>query len=141
MLHYIHQLPKCILSMKFILELCKRFCNYFLMYLMILTQLKCLNFTYSFIVVNIDVNHKSNHNFRDIMNKSKPACNDNNDNIILIFVFDQLIFSFVIKQNPDVRVTIIPWRFSLYWLLCKTSLTNYASSRHKYLQPICSKRR
>ena len=57
------------------------------MYLMILTQLKCLNFTYSFIVVNIDVNHKSNHNFRDIMNKSKPACNDNNDNIILIFLF------------------------------------------------------
>ena len=60
----------------------------FLMYIMILTQLtiRFLNFTYSFIEVNVDVGYDGNHNFSELMNKSVPGSNGGNKNTILIFL-------------------------------------------------------
>ena len=60
------------------------------MYIMILT-LRFLNFTNSFVEVNADVGCNGNHNFSELMNKSKPGSNSNK-NAILIFLFLTSLF-------------------------------------------------
>ena len=71
--------------------------------------LRFLNFTYSFVEVNVDVSYDGSHNLSVLMNKSKPGSNDSNKNAILIFLFlTRSIFHLLIKQKPDVRVKIIP---------------------------------
>ena len=46
-----------------------------------------LNFTYSFMEVNVDVSCNGNHNLSELMNKSKSGSNGSNNNTILVFLF------------------------------------------------------
>ena len=46
-----------------------------------------LNFTYSFVEVNVDVSYDGNRNFSELRNKLKPGSNGGNKIAILIFLF------------------------------------------------------
>ena len=46
-----------------------------------------LNFTYSFMEVNVDVSYNGNRNLSELLNKSKPLSNGSNNNTILVFLF------------------------------------------------------
>ena len=71
--------------------------------------IRFLNFTYSFMEVNVDVSYDGNHNLSELMNKSKPGSHGSNNNAILVFLFlTSSFFHLLIKQKPDVRVKIIP---------------------------------
>ena len=80
------------------------------MYIMILTQLmfflRFLNFTYSFVEVNVDVSYEDNHNFSGVQNKSNPGRNGSDKNTILIFLFSTTnsFVHLLKKPRPDVRV-------------------------------------
>ena len=73
--------------------------------------IRFLNFTYSFVEINVDVSYDGNHNI------SEPGSNGSNKNAILIFLFlTRSLFHLLIKQKPDVRVKIIPLAiFFFYW--------------------------
>ena len=49
--------------------------------------IRFLNFTYSFVEVNVDVSHDDSRNLSELMNKSKLGSNGSNKNAILIFLF------------------------------------------------------
>ena len=49
--------------------------------------IRFLNFTYSFVEVNVDVSYDGSCNLSELMNKSKPGSNVSNKNAILIFLF------------------------------------------------------
>ena len=71
--------------------------------------IRLLNFTYSFVKVNVDVSYDGNRNLSELMRKSKPGSNGSSKNAILIFLFlTSSFFHLLIKQKPDVRVKIIP---------------------------------
>ena len=71
--------------------------------------IRFLNFTYSFMEVNVDVSYDGNHNLSELMNKSKPGSNGSNNSAILVFLFlTSSFFHLLIKQKPNVRVKIIP---------------------------------
>ena len=71
--------------------------------------IRFLNFTYSFMEVNVDVSYDGNRNLSELMNKSKPGSHGSNNNVILVFLFlTSLFFHLLIKQKPDVRVKVIP---------------------------------
>ena len=63
--------------------------------------IRFLNFTYSFMEVNVDVSYDGNRNLSELMNKSKPGSHSSNNNAIL-----------VTANN-----------FFLSWKLCKTCST------------------
>ena len=68
-----------------------------------------LNFTYSFVEVNVDVSYDGSRNLRELINKSKPGSNDSNKNAIFMFLFlTSTFFHLLIKQKGNVRVKIIP---------------------------------
>ena len=48
--------------------------------------IRFLNFTYSFVEVNVDLNYDGNHNLSELMNESKSGSNGSNKNTILIFL-------------------------------------------------------
>ena len=59
--------------------------------------------------VNVDVSFDGSRNLSELINKSKPGSDGGNKNAILIFLFlASSFFHLLIKQKPDVRVTIIP---------------------------------
>ena len=71
--------------------------------------IRFLNFTYSFVEVNVDVSYDGNRNLSELMNKSKPGSHGSNNNAILVFLFlTSSFFHLLMKQKPDVRVKIIP---------------------------------
>ena len=71
--------------------------------------IRFLNFTYSFVEVNVDVGYDDSRNLSELMNKSKPGSNGSTKNAILIFLFlTSSYFHLLIKQKPYVRVKIIP---------------------------------
>ena len=71
--------------------------------------IRFLNFTYSFMEVNVDVSYDGNHKLSELMTKFKPGSNGSNNNAILVFLFlTSSFFHLLIKQKPDVRVKIIP---------------------------------
>ena len=71
--------------------------------------IRFLNFTYSFVEVNVDVSYDGSRNLSELMNKSKPGSNGSNKNPILTFLFlTSSFFQLLIKQKPDFRVKIIP---------------------------------
>ena len=84
--------------------------------------IRFLNFTYSFVEVNVDVSYDGNHKLSELMTKFKPGSNGSNNNAILVFLFlTSSFFHLATKQKPDVRVKIIPLTiFFLSWKLCKT---------------------
>ena len=62
-------------------------------------SIRFLNFTYSFVEVNVDVSYDGNRDLTELMNKSKPGSNDSNKNAILIFLFlTSSFFHLLIKQ-------------------------------------------
>ena len=64
--------------------------------------IRFLNFTYSFVEVNVDVSYDDSRNVRELINKSKPGSNGSNKNAILIFLFlASSFFHLLIKQKPD----------------------------------------
>ena len=70
--------------------------------------IRFLNFTYSFMEVNVDVSYDGNRNLSELMNKSKPGSHGSNNNAILVFLFlTSSFFHLLIKQKPDVSVKII----------------------------------
>ena len=71
--------------------------------------IRFLNFTYSFMEVNVDVSYDGNRNLSELMNKSKPGSHGSNNNAILVFLFlTSSFFHLLMKQKPDVRVKIVP---------------------------------
>ena len=92
--------------------------------------IRFLNFTYSFVKVNVDVSYDGNRNLSELINKSEPGSNGSNKNAILVFLFlTSSFFYLLIKQKPDVRVKIILLAFFfLSWKLCKTSSTCHTLS-------------
>ena len=71
--------------------------------------IRFLNFTHTFVKVNVDVSYDGSRNLSELMNKSKPGSNDSSKNAILIFLFlTSSFFHLLMKQKPDVRVKIIP---------------------------------
>ena len=71
--------------------------------------IRFLNFTYSFMEVNVDVSYDGNRSLSELMNKSKPGSHGSNNNAILVFLFlTSSFFHLLMKQKPDVRVKIIP---------------------------------
>ena len=79
--------------------------------------IRFLNFTYSFMEVNVDVSYDGNHNLSELMNKSKPGSHGNNNNAILMFLFlARSFFHLLIKQKPDVRVKIV--LLTIFFKLC-----------------------
>ena len=71
--------------------------------------IRFLNFTYSFVEVNVDVSYDGSRSLSELMNKSKPGSDGSNKNAILVFLFlTKSFFHLIIKQNSDVRVKIIP---------------------------------
>ena len=71
--------------------------------------IRFLNFTYSFVEVNVDVSYDGNRNLSELMNKSRPGSIGSNKNAILVFLFlTSSFFHLLIKQKPDVRVKIFP---------------------------------
>ena len=59
--------------------------------------------------VNVDVSYDGDRNLSELINKSEPGSNDSNKNAILVFLFlTSSFFYLLIKQNPYVRVKIIP---------------------------------
>ena len=71
--------------------------------------IRFLNFTYSFVEVNVNVSYNGSRNLSELMNKSKHGNNNCNKNAISIFLFlTSSFFHLLIKQKPDVRVKIIP---------------------------------
>ena len=64
--------------------------------------IRFLNFTYSFMEVNVDISY-------ELMNKSKAESHGSSNNAILVFLFStSSFFHLLIKQKPDVRIKIIP---------------------------------
>ena len=62
--------------------------------------IRFLNFTYSFMEVNVDVSYDGNRNLSELMNKSKPGSHGSNNNAILVFLFlTSSFFHLLIKQN------------------------------------------
>ena len=49
--------------------------------------IRFLNFTYSFVEVNVDVSYDGNHNLSELINKSEPERSGSNKNTILVFLF------------------------------------------------------
>ena len=49
--------------------------------------IRFLNFTYSFVEVNVDVSYDGNCNLSELINKSEPGSNSSNKNAILVFLF------------------------------------------------------
>ena len=84
-----------------------------------------LNFTYSFMEVNVDISYDGNHKLSELMTKFKSGSNGSNNNAILVFLFlTSSFFHLATKQKPDVRVKIIPLTiFFLSWKLCRTCST------------------
>ena len=77
--------------------------------------IRFLNFTYSFMEVNVDVSYDGNRNLSELMNKSKPGSHGSNNNAILVFLFlTSSFFHLLIKQKPDVRVKIIPLKIFFF---------------------------
>ena len=77
--------------------------------------IRFLSFTYSFVEANVDISYDGNQNLTELMNKSKPGTNGSTKNAILVFLFlTSLLFHFLIKQKPDVRVKIIPLNFFFF---------------------------
>ena len=59
--------------------------------------------------VNVDVSYDGDRNLSELINKSEPGSNGSNKNAILVFLFlTSSFFYLLIKQNPYVRVKIIP---------------------------------
>ena len=92
--------------------------------------IRFLNFTYSFVEVNVDVSYDGNCNLSELINKSEPGSNGSNKNAILVFLFlTSSFFHLLIKQKRDVRVKIILLAiFFLSGKLCKTSSTCHTLS-------------
>ena len=87
--------------------------------------IRFLNFTHSFVEVNVDVIYDDSRNLSELMNESKPGINDSNKNAISIFLFlTSSFFHLLIKQNPDIRVKIIP-----------LAIFSFIGSHVKNLQP------
>ena len=71
--------------------------------------IRFLNFTYSFVEVNVDVTYDGNRNLSKLMNKSKPGSNGSNKNAILMFLLlASSFFHLLIKEKPVVRFKTIP---------------------------------
>ena len=71
--------------------------------------IRFLNFTYSFVEVNVDVTYDGNRNLSKLMNKSKPGSNGSNKNAILMFLLlTSSFFHLLIKEKPVVRFKTIP---------------------------------
>ena len=49
--------------------------------------IRFLNFTYSFVEVNVDVSYDGNHSLSELINKSEPGSNGSKKNAILVFLF------------------------------------------------------
>ena len=49
--------------------------------------IRFLNFTYSFVKVNVDVSYDGNRNLSELINKSEPGSNGSNKNAMLVFLF------------------------------------------------------
>ena len=70
--------------------------------------IRILNFTYSFVYVNVDISYDSNCNFSALINKSKPGSNGCSKNAILIsLLLTSSYFHLLVKQKSNVRVKII----------------------------------
>ena len=71
--------------------------------------IRFLNFTHSFVEVNVDVSYDGDRNLSELINKSEPGSNGSNKNAILVFLFfTSSFFHLLKKQKPDVRVKMIP---------------------------------
>ena len=83
--------------------------------------IRFLNFTYSFVEVNVDVSYDGNRNLSELMNKSKPGSHGSNNNAILVFLF---LTSSFFQQKPSKLSQSYPAnKFFLSWKLCKTCST------------------
>ena len=91
--------------------LCKWFCKDFSVHIDFNATnnfIKFLNFTYSFVEINVDVSYDVNRNFIELRNKSKLGSNGSKKNAILIFLFlTSSFFHLLITQKSGVRVKII----------------------------------
>ena len=103
--------------------------------------IRFLNFTYSFVEVNVDVSYDAIRNLSELMNKSEPGSNGSNKNTILLILFlTCLFFNLPIKQKPDVRVKIIQLTILFFLGSCVRHLqhanpyheTNVCSRTHSF---------